>query len=225
LSSSDVPVAVSAPGRAGESWLERWSPIGGLLFVVGAVAVALTPAGDGTGDTVAEVVRFARDNDDWMAVALVFALASLLLLGWFVTGLYLQLRNAGARREAILAFVGGMILTLLFFLAVTIWSAPLVDIEENQATALAQGATYLAIDDVGWFALGGAGVGAGLMAIAASLGALRTRAVPAWAAWLGIVLGVAAFGTVAFLGLFAWLAWIVLASLAMLFGRGAARSV
>ena len=64
------------------------------------------------------------------------------------------------------------------------------------------------------------------MAIAASLGALRTRAVPAWAAWLGIVLGVAAFGTVTFLGLFAWLAWIVLASLVMLFGRGAAaRSV
>lgn len=225
MSTSDVPIAVSAPGRADESWIERWSPIGGLLFVVGAVVVALTPAGDGPGETVAEVVRFARDNDDWMAVALVFALASLLLLGWFVTGLYLRLRNAGARREAILAFVGGMILTLLFFLALTIWSAPLVDFEENQATALAQAATYLAIDDVGWFALGGAGVGAGLMAIAASLGALRTRAVPAWAAWLGILLGVAAFGTVAFLGLFAWLAWIVLASLAMLFGHGAARSV
>ena len=115
MSTSDVPIAVSAPGGADESWIERWSPIGGLLFVVGAVVVALTPAGDDTGETVAEVVRFARDNDDWMAVALVFALASLLLLGWFVTGLYLRLRNAGARREAILAFVGGMILTLLFF--------------------------------------------------------------------------------------------------------------
>ena len=158
MSTSDVPVAVSAPGRAGESWIERWSPIGGLLFVVGAVVVALTPAGDDTGETVAEVVRFARDNEDWMAVALLFALASLLLLGWFVTGLYLRLRNAGARSEAILAFVGGMILTLLFFLALTVWSAPLVDVEENQVAALAQGATYLAIDDVGWFALGGLGL-------------------------------------------------------------------
>jgi hypothetical protein len=54
------------------------------------------------------------------------------------------------------------------------------------------------------------------MAIAASLAALRAAAVPAWAAWLGVALGVASLATIAFVGLFAWLAWIVLASAVLL---------
>ena len=57
------------------SWLERWSPIGGILFVIGAIALAFTPAGDDVGETAAEVVQFARDNEDWMVVAMLFALA------------------------------------------------------------------------------------------------------------------------------------------------------
>jgi hypothetical protein len=98
----------------------------------------------------------------------------------------------------------------------TIWSAPLIDIEKDEAMALAQASAFLTIDDVGWVALGGAGIGAGLMAIAASLGALRGQVVPAWAGWLGVALGIASFATVTFVGIFAWLAWMLVVSVGLL---------
>jgi hypothetical protein len=207
--------AISGPNAVTRSWLERWSPIAGIVFVVAGVALALTPAGDGPGETASEVVAYARGNEGWLELSLLFSLLSLLLLGWFVSGLFTKVRELGSRIEAVLTLVGGLLLTLLFFVATTTWAAPIVDLPEGVA-ALDQASTYLAIDDFGWIALGGSGVGAGLMAIAASLAALRTAYVPAWAGWLGVALGVAAFATIAFVGLFAWLAWIVLASIVLL---------
>lgn len=192
--------------------------------MIGAVALAFTPAGDDVGETPAEVLSFADANEAWMVVAMLFALLTLLLLTWFAAGLFARLRAAGAVTEGVLALVGGAICSVLFFLAITIWSAPLVEVADDRPTSLAQAGTYLAIDDIGWVALGGSGVGAGLMAMAASLGALRLAAVPAWAGWLGVGLGVAALGTIAFVGLFAWLVWILAVSVGLLL-RGGTRPV
>ena len=203
-----IATAVSESDAVRGSWLERWSPIAGIVFVVAGVALALTPAGDGPGETASEVVAYARDNQGWLEL-------SLLLLSWFVSGLFTRVRELGSRFEAVLTLVGGLLLTLLFFVATTTWAAPIADLPEGVA-ALDQASTYLAIDDFGWVALGGSGVGAGLMAIAASLAALRTAYVPAWAGWLGIALGIVSLATIAFVGLFAWLAWIVLASIVLL---------
>jgi hypothetical protein len=210
-----IATAISDSDAATGSWLERWSPIAGIVFVVAGVALALTPAGDGPGETASEVVAYARGNEGWLEISLLFSLLSLLLLGWFVSGLFTRVRELGSRTEAVLTLVGGLLLTLLFFVATTTWAAPIVDLPEGDA-GLEQASTFLAIDDFGWVALGGSGVGAGLMAIAASLAALRTAYVPAWAAWLGIALGVVSLATIAFVGLFAWLAWIVLASIVLL---------
>jgi hypothetical protein len=106
---------------------------------------------------------------------------------------------------------------VLFFTAITIWTAPLTELDNETASLqTAQAETYLAIDDVGWVLLGGAGIGAGLMIIAASLVALRTGSVPAWAGWIGVALGVVSLATIAFVGIFAWLAWLLIASVGML---------
>jgi hypothetical protein len=108
--------------------------------------------------------------------------------------------------------VGGIVFTLLFYLAVNIWSAPLVDVQGDK---IAAAATYLAIDDIGWMTLAGAGVGAGVMAIAASLAASRAGLVPSWVGLVGMLLGLVSLATVAFVGIFAWLAWIAIASVLM----------
>jgi hypothetical protein len=173
----------------------------------------LTPAGDETGATVSEVTAFADSHEGWSAIVLVFALVSLLLLSTFVGGVYQLVRKLGTSTDSAMTLIGGVLLMVLFFVALNIWAAPLVDVEGDKAAAAV---TYLVIDDIGWMMLAGAGVGAGIMAIAASLAAMRVGLVPKWAGWLGVVLGVAAFATVAFLGLFAWLAWIGLASVTML---------
>jgi hypothetical protein len=113
---------------------------------------------------------------------------------------------------------GGTAFALLFFLAVTIWSAPLIDFP-GDGDATAEANAYLTIDDVGWFSLGGAGVAFALMAVAASIAALRARAVPTWLGWVSLIVGVAAAATIAFFGIFAWLAWILGVSLLLLVRR------
>jgi hypothetical protein len=199
------------------SWLERWSPLGGLLFVALTLFSFLSPSGDGPGDTAEEVVSYANEKSGWNDLALIFALISLILLGWFVSGLYARLRRVEVGGWSVMALVGGVAFTVLFFTAITIWTAPLTELDNETASLqTAQAETYLAIDDVGWVLLGGSGIGAGLMIIAASLVALRARSVPAWAGWIGVALGVISLATIAFVGIFAWLAWLLIASVGML---------
>jgi nitrate reductase NapE component len=57
------------------------------------------------------------------------------------------------------------------------------------------------------------------MAVAASVAALRARAVPTWVGWLSLVVGAAAVATVAFVGIFAWLAWLLVVSVLLLVRR------
>jgi hypothetical protein len=71
--------------------------------------------------------------------------------------------------------------------------------------ALAEAQAYLAVDDVGWFVLAAAGVGAAMRG-----------GLPAWLGWLGVLAGIASLATVAFLGMFAWIA---VASIVMLVPR------
>ena len=106
-------------------------------------------------------------------------------------------------------------------MALNVFFSPLFGVteEDTQDEKLSAATTFLNVDDIGWVSLGGAGVAAGLMAIAASLGAMRTHSAPTWAGVIGIILGVASVATIAFVGIFAWLAWILLASVAMLIRR------
>jgi hypothetical protein len=214
MRTSDMGIA--APAVMPESPLERWSPLGGILFVVGMIVVLVGVSGD-TGDTATSVVEYAEDESGWIDFWQFFALLSLLLLGWFVGGLYSRLRRLEARTESALALIGGVGFSVLLFVAFTIWNAPLMELDdEANDIQTTQAETYLAIEDVGWVTLGGAGVAAGLMIIAASVAAMRSRWLPAWAGWVGVALGVIALATVAFFGIFAWLAWIALASIVML---------
>ncbi|MBM2823956.1 MAG: hypothetical protein HW413_2702 [Thermoleophilia bacterium] len=210
--------ATTAPSRG---WLMRWSPLGGLVYVIGLVILFLTPAGDEAGDTAAEVVSNAEANENWYGALVIFGLVGLLLIAWFVAGLAVRLRDSGARDEGTVAFAGGITFATLSFMALNIFISPLFSIteEDTQDAKLSAATTFLNVDDIGWVALGGAGVAAGLMAIAASIGAMRTRSTPTWAGVIGILLGVASLATIAFVGIFAWLAWILLASVAMLIRR------
>ena len=212
----ETHLAEAAPGR---SWASLLAPLGGLGIVAGLIALLLSPAGDDAGETPAEVVAYASSHEGWSAAIAIFALLSLVLGGLFVAGLHARLQGIMTATESGLILIGGIAFTLCFALTLTIWTAPLLDIPDAPARAVASAEAYLTFDDVGWFLLGASGVGAALMAVPASLAALRSRSVPSWLGWLGVVLGVASLATVAFFGLFAWMAWIVVASIAMLLGR------
>jgi hypothetical protein len=195
------------------------APLAGLAFVGGLVALFVTPAGEDTGETPREVVAYAASHEGWIIAMALFALAAIPLGAIFVATLLSRLRGLATATESTVVLIGGIVFTLCFALAFTIWSAPLTEISGDAGRALAQAEAYLAVDDIGWFLLGAAGVGAALMAIPASLAASRSTAVPSWLCWVGVALGVASLGTIAFLGMFAWMAWIAGASIVMLRGR------
>jgi hypothetical protein len=198
-------------------WSERWSPLGGLVFAV-ATIVVLVFANVDTGETPQEVIEAVKDNDFEIGTLGFLGLASLPLLLWFFAGLYVRVARLRSQTAPALVLTGGTAFALLFFLAVTIWSAPLIDFP-GKADATAEANAYLTIDDIGWFSLGGAGISFALMAVAASVAALRARAVPTWVGWLSLVVGAAAVATVAFVGIFAWLAWLLAVSVLLLVRR------
>jgi hypothetical protein len=202
---------------ASRGWSERWSPLGGLAFAIGLILLFILDPGD-TGETPEEVIAFADDEEAGLIRLLVFALVSIPLLLWFVSGLYARVRRLQSQTAPALVLAGGTAFALFFFLAFTIWSAPLLDFP-GEADATAAANAYLLIDDIGWVVLGGAGVAFALMAVAASVTALRSGVVPTWLGWLGAIAGLAAAATIAFVGIFAWIAWILVASLLLLVRR------
>ena len=201
-----------------QGWTRILAPLGGLGIVAGLITLFVTPAGEDTGETPAEVVAYASSHESWSIAVGLFGLASLALGGAFVAGLHTRLLGIATATESTLVLIGGLVFTLCFALCWTIWTAPLVDMPDDPARALSQAEAYLGIDDIAWFLLGGSGIGAALMAVPASLAAIRAG-VPAWLGWLGVTAGIASLATVAFFGIFAWMAWIAVASIVMLVAR------
>ena len=163
---------------ARRSWSGLLAPFGGLGLVAGLITIFLSPAGDETGDTPAEVVAWATTHRTWNVALLLFAVASIGLGGMFVAGLHARLRAVATDTESALVLIGGTAFTLCFAFCWISWLGPLDGIAADEQLALAQASAYLAYDDVGWFFLGSAGVGAALMAVPASLAAMRAGCRP-----------------------------------------------
>ena len=209
---------VTRPEVTTKGWARVLAAVGGLGLVAGLIMLMVSPASDDTGETPAEVVSYASSHEGWNIAILLFGLASVALGGLFVAGVHTRLRRVATETESALVLIGGIVFTLCFALCWVIWMAPLADMPDDPARALAQAEAYLGYDDVGWFLLGTAGVAAALFIVPASIAAIRAG-LPAWLGWLGVLAGIASLGTVAFLGMFAWMAWIAVASIVLLVAR------
>ena len=152
----------------------RLAPLAGLGLIGGLIALFASPGGDEAGETPREVVAYAASHESWILAMAFFGLAVIPLGGVFVAALHARLRGIATATESTLVLIGGIAFTLSFSLAFTVWSAPLTDVSGDTGRALAQAEAYLAVDDIGWFLFGAAGVGAALMAIPASLAASRS---------------------------------------------------
>ncbi len=210
---------VVTDGGDRRSWIDRWAPIGGLLFVIGWIVLFVNPAINDTGDTPAEVVANAKDEQTWLVITAILGLVMLIMIVWFVSGLAARVSRIAGTAEVLAVGIAGAAFTVLNITSLMIWVGPLVDIEDDMARALIQAEAYLMIDDAGWMLLGASGVAVGVMIIVASLATRASAAVPSWLTWLGVLAGVLSLATVAFFGIFAWLAWIAVASILLLVRR------
>ena len=209
---ADLVRPASVPRR----WSKLLPPLAGLGLVAGLITLFVTPAGDETGETPGEVVAYATTHEGWSIALAFFGLLAIPLGGAFVAGLHARLSRIATPTESLLVLIGGVAFTLCFALCFLLWAAPLTGFPDDPARQLTQAEAYLALDDFGWFLFGAAGVGAALMAIPASVAAMRSRAIPTWLGSLGIAAGIGSLATIAFLGMFAWLAWIAVASLVLI---------
>jgi hypothetical protein len=200
---------------AGRSWTRYLPSLGGLGLVAGLIGIMVSPAGEDTGETAAEVVAYAQSHESWTVAILLFGLASFALGATFTAGLHARLVRVATTTESALVLMGGTLFTLCFALCWILWTAPLADVSSDADIALLEAQAYLSYDDVGWFVLGAGGVAAAVMMVPASLAAIRAG-LPAWLGWLGVVAGIGSLATVAFFGMFAWMAWIAVASLVLL---------
>jgi hypothetical protein len=197
---------MNAPETAARpaGWPERLAPLGAVIFAAWLLVGFLMS--EDSGDGAAELIAYAKDNETNNLVLQILALVTPILMGWFVAALAHRMRDLPDLMPRALTLIGGTLFIAFFTTAMTLWSAPLFD-EDELTTAAAE--AYLAFDDVGWVLLGTSGISIGIMIIGVSLAALRMQWVPGWLGLLSLVLGVASFGTVAFLGLFAWIAWLL----------------
>ena len=202
------------------AWTKLLPPLAGIGLVVGLFVSFNSPVVQDSGDTPAEVVATASDHKTWTFVVLVYALASVGLAGGFVAGLYTRLRAVATQLESSLVLVGGVVFAVCFPLALVFFQAPLADMPDDHARALVEAEAYLTFDDAAWVTLAAAGVGATLMAIPASLAAIR-GGVPKWLGWLGILAGIVSLATFVVVGMIAWALWILGASIVLLVAREA----
>jgi hypothetical protein len=200
--------------------LARWAALGGAAYVVlFVIGVILTVSGepDSSGPP-GKIIAYYSDSGHRDRIN----------IGWLVAGLgiFFFLWFLGALRQAVLRLEGGdgYLATVTTIGGVVYATLSLAALAVETGLRTMSDDTYHhqvfpelihAADDVSWMlhASGGAGIGA--MIIAASLAALRAGAVPKWAGWLGVVVGILGLALLLFIPWFLVGLWILIVSIGM----------
>ena len=213
----------TATARQGTG-LARWAALGGVVYVVlFVVGTIVTFSGEpDTSSAPAKIIAYYSDSGHRDRVNIGWLLAGLgiFFFLWFLSAL----RQAVRRLEADDGFLtgvttmGGVVYATLTLAAFALETGLRTMSDDTYHHQVFPGLIHAA-DDVSWLlhASGGAGIGA--MIIAASLAALRARAVPTWAGWLGVVAGIIGLFLLVFFPWFVVAIWILVVSIGM-FTRG-----
>lgn len=187
----------------------------GLLFVLlFVIAIVTTPD---TGEANREILEhYADEGNRRNDIILTFLLASAALaFVWFTSHLR-SLLAAAAPRSALptLALGAGVASAGLLLVAAATFGSISFTYEEGDF-ALDPNTARL-VGSIGYGVLVGSMWMAGLLVLATSLVALKTRVLPAWLAWLGLLVTLALVFAFAFFPIFALLAWVALVSVLLL---------
>lgn len=221
-------MAAEAPteGRAstGTPGPERWAGLAGIAYVVLFIMGAILSYGSGqpdTGSAPDELVTYYGDSGhrEKIAFGWILVVLGLFLFLWFVAALRQTVgRLDGNGFLALLTTVGGAVYAALALAAVSVNMA-IKTMSDDTFENTVYPELIHAADDTAYILHSAAGIGAGAMMIAASLAALRARVLPAWAGWLGILLGVAALFSIFFFPQIGIAIWLVVAGVLLFRSR------
>lgn len=202
-----------------QQW-RRFAPLSGLLFVA-LFVLALILLGS-TGDTPEEVRAYYAENEGRIFAGFFVFIASALAYLWFVATLRSVLARVEAepRPLAALAFGAGVATTALLVAGAAVFAAPAETADEGSLDA----ATADMLDTASYFLITGGIMVSSVLVLATSLLALRTRVLPRWLGWLGLVVAPVVFFAPFFLPVIAFLVWVALVSVLLMGRRGDERT-
>jgi hypothetical protein len=174
-----------------DAW-DRYAPLTGIVavaFWIVGVAVMESIGGPGEGGPEAYPRYYDDEGGGILGAGTTFALGSLFFL-WFLATLRAVLHTAegGSGRLAEIAYAGGLAFGILSLATMAPDIAGAIRYWVDDETLEPAAAEALNALGSGFFLL--AELSAGLFLIATALAVLRTRSLPAWLAWLSVLVGV-----------------------------------
>jgi hypothetical protein len=206
-------IAATRPGGA----LARWASLGGVLYVVlFVIGVILMFSGEPDSDSSpAKVIAYYSKGShrDKISIGWVVAGLGIFFFLWFLAALRQTIRRleGGDGFLTALTTIGGAIYATLAFAAVALNMGIRTMSDDTFHHTVYPGLIHAA-DDASYTLHATGGAGASAMIIAATVAAMRARAVPQWAGWLGILAGILALFSIIFFPQAAIGIWILVVS-------------
>ena len=183
------------------------------------MVIAVVWSGEDFGDTESEVLAYYADRGNRVAEIAAFFLITVATLFylWFASTLRDRLRAVEDKPGGLsaLAFGAGVASAVLLVAAVAIGTAISFTIEDYDAFAVDPNFA-LALGDVSYLLLVGAGMTASVLVAATSVLAIRTPVLPGWFGWAGIVVAIALLVSIFFFPFLLYLLWLLVLSVLML---------
>jgi hypothetical protein len=207
--------------------LERWAPLGGIIFVVlmvvGTAFVADVPDPDAPQQQLATYLADSSNHTRNIMGAYMWVLGALAFL-WFVTRLRSVLRGAEGGTGALsnLVFGAGVVYSALMIASGVVFAAVAYAVELRGAT-VSDPDFVKVLPQMAWMILLlGAGFAGLLLVLATSILSFQTGVLPRWLAWLGIVAAIALLFDVLYVNIVPLLIWVLAASIVLLMRRDTA---
>ena len=204
--------------------LERWTPLGGIVFVVlmvvGTMFVADVPDPDAPQQQLANYLTDSGKHTSNIMGAYIWVVGALAFL-WFVTGLRSVLRGAegGSGTLSNLVFGAGVAFAAVWMVPAAAFAAVAYAVELRGAT-VSDPDLVKVLPQMAWMVLlVGAGFAGLLLVLTTSILSLQTGVLPRWLAWLGIVVAIALLFDVLYVNIVPFLIWVLVASIVLLMRR------
>lgn len=190
------------------------------LFVIGVILVF--GGSPDSGSAPAKIIAYYSKGSHRTEINLGWAIGGLgiFFFLWFLSSLRATVRRLEGDDGFLttLTTIGGGIYATLALAALAVDTGIRTMSDDTYHHQVYPGIIH-AGDDASWVLHASGGAGAAAMVIAASVAGLRAAAIPRWAGWLGVVVGILSLALIIFFPWFLLAAWVLVVSIGM-FVRG-----
>jgi hypothetical protein len=203
--------------------LRAWSSLGGIAFAVLAVVGAIFLYDGPQGSSPAKMTAWysSSSNRTHINIGWVLTGLALLFLIWFVAAVRERIAAAeqasGGSFLSTLVTIGGTVFVAAGVCQIGIASGIKTMSDDTYHHQVYSGLIHAA-GDASYVILAGSGIAMASMIFAVALAAFSFGLLPRWAAWFGVVAGVAAIFSLFFFTMLVWLLWLAVCSV-LLYAR------